>query len=107
HARELVEVCLDLANEHLGVPSRLLEQREGNASFLFEHRQDEVLGDDLRVAATTREIGSGADRLLALGRHPIGTHAISPFSAAASASGNEGITALAATMGQASPKRTL
>ena len=74
HARELRNVLVDTTEERVGVASGLDEDWKGDSTLLLEHRLDEVLRRDLRITSTASEIRCGAERLLALRRHPIGTH---------------------------------
>jgi hypothetical protein len=57
-----------------GIAAGFLEQGEGYPPVLLEHREHEVLGDDLGVAATGRELARITYGFLAFRGQSVGAH---------------------------------
>jgi hypothetical protein len=66
HLRLLIEGCLHLAGDRLGIHAQLPQQRTGHALLLLEEREQQVLGRDLLMVALISEIPRRAQRLLRL-----------------------------------------
>ena len=73
-ARELVEVRIESLLERRRVTSSLRQQGTKDAPVLREHGLHQMLGNELGVSTSAREVTCLAKRFLALGRHPVGSH---------------------------------